>query len=101
MRTPLLVVIPLTGMLAACAPTTAVVHGQTVARPSLGYTDHRYFAVEHKGAYPDVRGPSSGLWSYGGRIDGQVCGANVDFESDYYGHRLDVNGFISPSWRQG
>jgi hypothetical protein len=84
-----------TGTLSACAPTTAVVHGQTVARPTLGYTDNRYFAVKHELAYPAPRGPSSGLWSYGGRIVGDVCGASVNYESEYYGHFLDVSGFVS------
>jgi hypothetical protein len=82
------------GLTAGCAPTTAVVHGQRVARPSLGYTDHQYFAIRHQLAYPEMRGPSSGLWSYGGRIDGRVCGLDVNFESDYYGRHLDVSGSV-------
>ena len=63
-----------------CAPTTAVVNGQRVARPTLGYTDGYYYAVTHYRAYPESRGASSGLHAYGGRIAGFACGADFTYE---------------------
>jgi hypothetical protein len=92
-----LVVIALTG----CAPTTAVVDGKTVPRQTLGYTDHRFFAVEHRNAYPEVRGPSSGLRSYGGRIAGRVCAVDVDVHSQYRGQSLEVSGFVLSAQPKG
>jgi hypothetical protein len=83
-------------LLAGCAaPTTAVIDGRTVARPNLGYTDRRFYAVNHQRAYPDAHGPVHGLHNYDGRIVGEVCGLDVNFESEYWGRRLDVSGFIS------
>jgi hypothetical protein len=85
----------LLALFGCAAPTTAVVDGQTVARPNLGYTDRRFYAVKHERAYPDARGPASGLHNYDGRIVGRVCGVDVHFESEYWGHRLDVSGFVT------
>jgi hypothetical protein len=81
----------------ACAPTTAVVDGQRLTRPTLAYTDHRYFAVRHTNAYPDAHGPSSGAHSYGGRLKGRVCAVDLELESEYWGHRLDVSGHALPA----
>jgi hypothetical protein len=80
-----------------CAPTTAIVNGQRVARPTLGYTDGYYYAVTHYRAYPEQRGASSGLRSYGGRLAGFACGADFTYESDYYGHELRLTGFVQLS----
>ncbi len=82
------------GIAAGCAPTAAIVDGQRVARPDLAYTDHQYFALRHERAYPAARGPSSGLWSYGGRLVGNVCGVDVQLEAEYYGRFLDVSGYL-------
>jgi hypothetical protein len=84
-------------ILGACAPTTAVVNGKTVPRVSLGYTDRETYALRHTRAYPQTRGPSSGLWSYGGRLDGTVCGLDVHLEAEYYGRFLGVTGFVAPA----
>jgi hypothetical protein len=78
-----------------CAPTTAVVDGRTVPRPTFGYTDHRFFSVKHENAYPEVRGPSGGLHSYGGRLSGRVCSVDLTLESEYWGRRLDISGFAT------
>jgi hypothetical protein len=82
-----------------CVPTTAVVNGQRVARPTLGYTDGYYYAVTHYHAYPEQRGASSGLHSYGGRIAGFACGADFAYESEYYGRELRVTGFVQPAYQ--
>lgn len=81
-------------VLGGCAPTSAVVNGQRVQRPTLGYTDHYYYAITHYAAYPESRGPSSGLHSYGGRIAGFACGANFTFESDFHGRYLQLLGYV-------
>lgn len=78
---------------AACAPTTAVVNGQTVARPTLAYTDGTYYAVTHYRAYPEHRGASSGLHSYGGRLAGFACGAEFWYESDFVGKAIRLSGY--------
>jgi hypothetical protein len=82
------------GMLVGCAPSTAVVNGQTVGRPTLAYTDHYYYAVTHYRAYPESRGASSGLQTYGGRIAGFACGADFNYETDYRGHTIQLLGYV-------
>ena len=82
-----------------CSPTTAVVNGRRVARPTLGYSDGYYYSVTHYRAYPEQRGASSGLRSYGGRIAGFACGADFTFESDYYGRELRLTGFVQPNYQ--
>ena len=77
-----------------CAPRSAVINGQTVARPTLAYTDHYYYAVTHYRAYPEARGPSSGLYTYGGRIAGFACGADFTYETDYRGRELQLLGYV-------
>src|SRR5437763_1009097 len=82
-----------------CVPTTAVVNGQRVARPTLGYSDGYYYAVTHYHAYPEQRGASSGLHSYGGRLAGFACGADFNYESDYSGRSLRITGFVQPAYQ--
>ncbi len=82
--------------LGGCTPTTAVVNGQRLPRPTLAYTDGYYYAVRHFRAYPEQRGASSGLRAYGGRIAGFACGADFTYESDYYGRSLRLSGFVQP-----
>jgi hypothetical protein len=82
-----------------CVPTTAVVNGQRVHRPTLGYTDGYYYAITHYHAYPEQRGASSGLRSYGGRIAGFACGADFNYETDYYGRTLRITGFVQPAYQ--
>jgi hypothetical protein len=99
MNTTLLsTLITLAAALAGCAaPKTAVIDGKTVPRPTLGYTDHDLFAIEHQRAWPQPRGPSSGLHAYGGSLWGRVCGSDVNFEAEYRGRYLDISGFITPA----
>ncbi len=82
-----------------CAPTTAVVNGQRVARPTFGYTDGYYYAITHYRAYPECRGASSGLHAYGGRIAGYACGADFTYETGYYGRELRLTGFVQPQYQ--
>jgi hypothetical protein len=82
-------------LLSACAPVRVNIRGELKPRLTLGYSDHRYFAVVHRAAYPEARGASSGLRAYGGRIDGVVCGLDVWLEADYRGSRLQLAGFVS------
>jgi hypothetical protein len=84
-------------VLGACAPTTAVINGQHVPRIQLAYTDGYYYAVTHYAAYPEARGPSSGLHSYGGRLAGFACGAAFNYESDFRGRSLLLGGFAQAS----
>jgi hypothetical protein len=95
MRTALFVAFSI--VLGACAPTTAVVNGQRVQRPTLAYTDGYYYAVTHYGAYPEARGPSSGLHSYAGRLAGFACGASFNYESDFRGNWLSLAGYAQAS----
>jgi hypothetical protein len=82
-----------------CSPTTAVVNGQRVARPTLGYTDGYYYGITHYRAYPEQRGASSGLHAYGGRIAGYACGADFNYESDYAGRSIHLSGFVQPQYQ--
>ena len=68
--------------------------GQSVGRPTLAYTDHYYYAVTHYRAYPQSRGASSGLRSYGGRIAGFACGADFNYETDYRGRSIQLLGNV-------
>ncbi|MDB4966648.1 MAG: hypothetical protein JWN44_2337 [Myxococcales bacterium] len=77
-----------------CAPSSAVINGQSVGRPTLAYTDHYYYAVTHYRAYPESRGASSGLHSYGGRIAGFACGADFNYETDYRGRSIQLLGNV-------
>jgi hypothetical protein len=81
---------------AGCAPTTAVVNGQLVPRPTLAYTDHYYYAVTHYRAYPEARGASSGLVTYAGRVAGFACGADFNYEADYRGRSIQLLGYVQP-----
>jgi len=81
---------------AACAPTTAMVNGQRVARPTFGYSDGYYYGIKHHLAYPEHRGASTGLYSYGGRVAGYACGAEFTYESEFHGRELRITGFVQP-----
>jgi hypothetical protein len=82
--------------LTACVPTGVSVRGEHKPRLTLGYSDHRYYAVTHHAAYPEARGASSGLYSYAGRLEGFVCGTDVWFEADYRGSRVQLLGYVEP-----
>src|SRR5690242_21721601 len=82
---------------AACAPRTVVVRGHEMSRITRGYTDHRVYALTHEAAYPEARGPSSGLHEYAGRMYGSVCGNEVWLEADYRGRFMQLGGFYQPN----
>jgi hypothetical protein len=73
-------------------------HGQTLPRPSFGYTDGRFFALQHQRAYPDVLSASHPYYVNDGFIGGRVCGLDVSFYSDWYGHRLQLSGKGQVPW---
>jgi hypothetical protein len=83
------------------APKTAVIDGREVMRPTLGYTDNDLFALEHKRAWPQPRGASSGLHEHAGEMWGRVCGSDVQLDAHYRGRRLDVDGFVTPARVRG
>ncbi|HEY1585861.1 MAG TPA: hypothetical protein VGH63_09260 [Polyangia bacterium] len=82
-----------------CAPTTAVVNGHRLARPTFGYSDGYYYGIKHDLAFPEQRGASSGLYSYGGRVAGYACGAEFTYESEYHGRELRITGFVQPQYQ--
>lgn len=86
------------GALPACATShTAVVAGKTVPRPSFGYTDHRYYALNHSDAYPTTDLPADRFHVDDGRISGRVCGVDVEMRSEiwWYGRIAGVTGFAT------
>jgi hypothetical protein len=92
-----IVLISMALLAAACAPRSAMVRGHEMARPTVAYSDHRVFALIHDAAYPEARGPSSGLREYAGRMAGRVCGNDVWLEADYRGRFMEVGGFYEPN----
>jgi hypothetical protein len=84
-------------LFAACAPRTAIVRGREMPRVTATYTDHRVFALTHHAAYPESRGPSSGLHEYAGRMAGRVCGNELWLEADYRGRYMELAGFYEPN----
>ncbi len=91
------VVVGLALLAAACAPHHANVRGHELPRLSVDYTDHHLFALTHEDAYPEPRGPSSGLRDYGGRLAGRVCGTELWLEADYRGRYMEIAGFYEPN----
>ncbi|MCU1278595.1 MAG: hypothetical protein JWM53_2141 [bacterium] len=91
------VLVGLTVLVAACAPRNAVVRGRDLPRVTADYTDHRVYALTHHAAYPEARGPSSGLHEYAGRLAGRVCGNEVWLEADYRGRYMQLTGFYEPN----
>jgi hypothetical protein len=76
-----------------CAPTTAFVDGRTVPRLTLDYAGQP-FAIRQLGAHPKPGGASSGLRDYGGRIIGNVCGLDVNYEVQHEGDYVRLTGFL-------
>ncbi|MCS6915273.1 MAG: hypothetical protein RMK29_15825 [Myxococcales bacterium] len=78
-----------------CAPlpTTAVVQGVTVPRLTLEYAGQPYL-VRHTAAHPQPGGPSSGLRDHGGKITGQVCGMDIDYQVQHLGDHVQLVGFL-------
>lgn len=80
------------GALVGCAgmPTTAVVDGHEVPRPTTKYTGDPY-VVTHMNAHPR---PHNGLEDHGGRVTGPICGNDVDYEVKHLGDHIEMNGFV-------
>lgn len=83
-----------------CAyPTTAVVNGAVVPRPTMEFTGQPY-SVRHAHAHPQPGGPSGGLRSPGGTIDGEVCGAGISYEVYHRGDHVQLIGLIDAAHDQ-
>lgn len=80
---------------AGCAttPPTAVVNGQTVPRLSQEYVG-QYYGVRHSLAHPNPGGPSGGLNDAGGKISGQVCGMDIDYDVTHRGDHVQLVGIL-------
>lgn len=89
-------VLPVILLTACAAPTTAVVDGHTVPRPTLGYTDHQSYALRDRHAYPRAARPGERLYTYAGEQSGVACGVDVVADSRYLGRSLFVQGFMGP-----
>jgi hypothetical protein len=91
-------VLPILTGSCALYPRTAVINGVEVPRPTLEFQGQPY-AVKHAYAYPQPRGPSSGLHSPGGTIDGTVCGVDVSYEVYHRGNHVQLIGFVTSTDR--
>src|SRR5260370_41342780 len=97
MKTTLLSMLPAVTRAGGAPPKPAVIDGRLVPRPTLGYTDHDLFALQHKAAWPQPRGASSGLHAFGGNLWGRVCGSDINVEAVYRGRSLSLSGHVSPA----
>lgn len=88
-------------LLTACVPHTAIIDGQSVPRPTLGYSDHQLYVIEHHDAYPRPIAPGEGKWTYGGSLVGTVCGVDVVLFADYCGKYLSVDGYYHAPFALG
>jgi hypothetical protein len=82
-------------VLFACAstPSTVIVDGRIVPRPTLDFRGQP-FQVRHARAYPNPGSPSSGLRDAGGDIEGRVCGMSIDYAVAHKGDRVELSGNI-------
>jgi hypothetical protein len=89
-------------LLAGCGtPRYAIVGGKRVERPSFGYTDGGFFAVEHHRAYPDVFTSKRPFFVKDGELTGKVCDLDVDFTSEWYGNLMTLYGRAFLGWSFG
>lgn len=88
---------PLLGAMAlggGCAtPKSAIVDGKEVPRLTLQLTGSPY-DLKHEGAHPRPGGPSSGLESAGGSINGRICGMFVDVDAQHSGDHVQLVGSL-------
>jgi hypothetical protein len=98
MKTKLASMVLLACALPACASQSSA-RGKPAA--SLGYSDGKYFSVRHSLPDSSATAPTGAWHADAGRILGNVCGVDVDFQGEYWGHRLDVSGFTALSPRLG
>jgi hypothetical protein len=78
----------------------AVIGGQRVARPTVGYDNGQTFHLEHRRAFPGVFEPGRGRDIDDGRLRGKVCGVEVSFDAAWYGARLTLEGRGEVAWKQ-
>ena len=85
----------LAATLSGCAPMprTAVVNGIEVPRVTQEFGGQPYL-VRQTAAHPKPGGPSSGLRDYGGKITGQVCGMDIDYQVQHLGDHIQLTGFL-------
>jgi len=81
-------------------PEYAVVGGKRVTRPTLGYSDGFRFAIEHTRAFPDVLTSAHAGDVEDGRIQGRVCGLDVDFDAAWHGRRVELTGRADVPWHR-
>ena len=83
----------LLALVAGCyTPRYAVIHGKRVERPSFGYTDSTFFAVQHHRAYPGVLASDRPYHVNDGELSGNACSLDVQFFSDWYGNMMTLIG---------
>jgi hypothetical protein len=70
-------------------------------RIELGYTDRRYFAVQHTEAWPTHEERARRTRAYSATLSGQVCGVDVNYNASGQGTLLRMNGFLSPDPQGG
>lgn len=81
-------------------PRYARVDGRRVERPSLGYSDGFRFAIQHTRAFPDVLSGQHDTNVEDGRIEGRVCGVDVDFDAAWHGSRVELTGRVDVAWHR-
>jgi hypothetical protein len=71
-------------------------------RVNLGYADRDHlFAVQLRDARAEAHGPSSGGHGLAARMGGNVCGTDIAYDAEYWGHYMAVTGFATNSHSQG
>jgi hypothetical protein len=68
-------------------------HAPRGSRATLGYTDRKFFAVMHYDAV-SARTPTPGGHAYAGRIAGRACGVDINYNAEYKGGSLMLDGFV-------
>lgn len=86
-------------LLAGCVtPEYALVGGQRVARPTVGYDNGTTFRIVHKRAFPGVFDPARGRDVDDGTLIGRVCGVDIRFDASWFGKRLVLQGTGDVPW---
>ncbi|HEY2745413.1 MAG TPA: hypothetical protein VGL86_12340, partial [Polyangia bacterium] len=80
-------------LFAGCGtPRYAMIGGKRVERPSFGYSDSFFFAVQHHRAYPDVFSSKRPFFVKDGELTGNACSLDLDFTSEWYGNLMTLYG---------
>lgn len=70
-----------------------MIDGKPTPRIRSEYTGQPY-VLRHIDAHPRPGGPSSGVKEYGGRINGLVCGSDVDVTVTHAGNHTELYGVV-------